>query len=402
MATLVAFCEIIAISSFELLVNYSSPLLPPLPSSSSPPPSPPQVPAKLHHEGLKHLQSADSDAVDQLLKRKCIEQGLYLGKDSINGTVLRSRSSEALRKISLTGTEGLLDEDRYAWRRSRSLSDTQKTLDEAIRNLEQYMNDELTLDRHGHYSSNDSAMGESEAVLSPLQARSEPSTLCRNRRVYTSVDSAFSNNSSPTNSSEGGVTFHSTDLLSYGSDSAFAHTRMSSNVSGASGLSRHSVSPTPGSNSPELTASPCLGRKGPPCNPDTVSLSALSPEQDGIPTSRTDMPTPVLPQRHRSVSPVKDHSAKSSVLRGKSSKSNHRTSGKMKWKVAGLPPRVGTYSPRRSPILNSKIHFPSEPALNTLLDNNMSSDHTPTDSTSNLSCSAYLWDPGYDFEGVVI
>lgn len=355
-----------------------------------------QIPAKLHNDALRLLLSTDPDAVDQLLKRKCIEQGLYLNKDLADGTVLRSQSTEALRKISLASTGSLLDEDRYAWRRSRSLSDTQKTLDEAIRNLEQYLNEELTLDRDGHYSSNDSAMGESETVLSPVQARSEPSTLSRNRHVYTSVDSAFSNNSSPTNSSEGGGTFHSTDLLSFGSDSAFAHTRMSSNVSGTSGLSRHSVSPMPGSDSPELTTSPYLVRKGHLSNPETVSLPALSSEQNGILTSR---PAHVHPFRHRSVSPVKGKPSGQT----KSGRTGHVSNGiadrKKKLKLRDLP--SCTYSPRRSPILSSKERLFSEPALNTL-DSNMSSDHTPTDSTSNISSSAILWDPSYDFEGVVI
>ncbi len=243
-------------------------------------------------------------------------------------------------------------------------------------------------------------MGESETVLSPVQARSEPSTLSRSRNVYQSVDSAFSNNSSPTNSSEGGGTFHSTDFLSFRTDSAFAHTRMSSNISGASCASGHSVSPAPCSNSPELRASSYLGCKGPPCDPETVSLPALSPDQRSISASDKDLPTPLLSQRHRSVSPVKLRPQKPSA-HSKPSRTGYtyKTSGitdmKKRIKLRDLPSSVGTYSPRRSPILNSK-HFPSEPTLGT------SSDHTPTDSTANISSPSFFLDPGYDVEGIVI
>jgi len=35
----------------------------------------PQIPAELYDAVLKNLVQTDPDAVDQLLKRKCIEQG---------------------------------------------------------------------------------------------------------------------------------------------------------------------------------------------------------------------------------------------------------------------------------------------------------------------------------------
>ena len=40
----------------------------------------PQIPAELYDAVLKNLVQTDPDAVDQLLKRKCIEQG-WVGED---------------------------------------------------------------------------------------------------------------------------------------------------------------------------------------------------------------------------------------------------------------------------------------------------------------------------------
>ena len=285
-----------------------------------------------------------------------------------DGPVSRSRSSEAIRKTSMSSTcSGSVP----LWRRSRSLSDTQKVLDEAIRNLEEYMNAELTLDRHRHYSSNDSAMGESETVLSPVQQASvsEPSTLSRNRQVYTSMDSAFSNNSSPTNSSEG--------MNAYELDSPFDHhTRMSSGISAMSGVS--SISPTPGYDSPQLAASPQLGRKGPLCSPETKSLPALSPERDAISESSKDSSTAQISKTKKN---WQSHSAEKS---GKFRK-------KKKVKQVPSVSAAGTFSPQRSPILSSsKMVSRSEPQLD-----NISSDHTPTESTTNINISVYSWDSNY-------
>ena len=70
-----------------------------------------------------------------------------------------------------------------------------------------------------------------------------------------SRDSAFSNNSSPTNSSEG---MNNSDILSLESDSPFApsysHTRMSSGISGLSAMSTES--PAPGRDSPRAGIKP--------------------------------------------------------------------------------------------------------------------------------------------------
>lgn len=282
-------------------------------------------------------------------------------------------------------------EQRYLWRRSRSLSDTQKTLDEAIKNLELYLDEELnpTPNRQRHYSSNDSAMDESEAVLSPLTTNSEPSTLSRHRQVFTSMDSAFSNNSpSPTNSSEG---VHSSGFISMTSDSPFVHTRMSSGVSALSAPGTYTVnssSPTAGSNSPEPAASPRLGRKGPLSSPDTVSLPlTLSPERDGSGTAAEGKKgsNELLPNGSRSHEPSPAPSSGGEEKTESRSKPASGGKPKKRWKLRHVPSvsSSGTYSQARSPILNPKSFVShSESQLDAI-----SSDHTPTESTSNIHFS---------------
>ena len=87
--------------------------------------------------------------------------------------------------------------------------ETQQSLEEAILNLEKDLDQELYLCKTQHYSSNDSAMGSSEAVLSPLLeggggggggrgSSSNPGTMTHKHMACDSMDSAFSNASSPT------------------------------------------------------------------------------------------------------------------------------------------------------------------------------------------------------------
>ena len=318
---------------------------------------------------------------------------LYLESPDM-GLTVRSRSSEALRKISLTGnsleTSSLAMEPEGVWQqRRRSLSDTQKVLDEAIKNLEKTLDEEINIakERHRHFSSTDSAMGESESVVSPIQseyASSEPSTLVRKRQVYHSMDSAFSNTSSPTNSSEG---VNNSDILSMESDSAFnayghSHTRMSSGISGISGVS--SVSPVPITYSPEPSASPKLRKKDSSlCSSDTSSLPALySPERSVHSGGRRDqVQSSYMVARSSHTLPPQ-----SSTPTGRSmadSSRNKQSKGKLKRKTLPPPNSTGTYAIQRSPILNSReIKCNSESQLDAL-----SSDHTPTESTSNITNS---------------
>ena len=210
-------------------------------------------------------------------------------------------------------------------------------------------------------------MGESDqALLSPIQLpSSEPSTLIRKRQVFNSRDSAFSNNSSPTNSSEG---VNNSDIISMESDSPFipsySHTRMSSGISGIS-----SSSPVPPVESPELTSSPHLKRK----LSDASSLPALNSPACRLSTGTTS-------ELHKDKRTPHTLPLNSSLLYNKES-----SSAKQK-KLRTLPSfsQAGTYQHQRSPILNSKDHklFHSESRLDSI-----SSDHTPTDSTNNITIS---------------
>lgn len=237
------------------------------------------------------------------------------------------------------------------WQRTHSLSNTQKVLDDAIRDLEEYIAEDLASLQHQRcYSSNDSAVGGSEAVVSPLQldtTHSEPSTLNRNGQVHDSVDSAFSNYSSPTNSSEG---MHRTDLLLVESENevTYNHIRMSSEVSNTS-----AVSP--------------ISRQDSPDQPISIEASSLPSLTDSDkPEKETKMVehsgSHTLPPQGR------QHTSETG--------SRHSKKRKNKTSVTG----TGTYSYHRSPILSYKMHHLSESQLD-------SSDHTPTDSTSNITSS---------------
>ena len=293
---------------------------------------------------------------------------LYLNHESPNGTlVARSRSTDALRKISVNSNCSAVTTDSdFMWRRSRSLSDTQKNLDDAIRNLEQEIEEDLnmyqttptTLDP----DSGDSALGE---MSSPVQSASEPSTLNRKRGMFTSRDSAFSNNTSPTNSSEG---MNNSDILSLGeSDSPFtgcSHTRMSSGISGLSAMSTES--PAPGRDSPVQASSPQLGRRGTLCGTSTTSMPALNGKIHHQPVS--------------GVSSDETGTKKTNTL-----PSLHTTKKHNIRKLKHLPSvtSTGTYDVQRSPILNSKDNkYHSETQLHIL-----SCDHTPTDSSNEIAMS---------------
>ena len=263
----------------------------------------------------------------------------------------RSRSSEAIRRTSGSTNSGLrlvVPPPAATWRRSRSFSDTEKTLDEAIReldNLQMHINDDLELAYHGrhrHYSSNDSAMGESELMMSPVpSASSEPSTLTRARHIFRNrSDSAFSNNTSPTNSSEG---VNASDLVSLESDSTFIHQRNHSTLSAPSEPDHRRTD-----SSPVMASSPDLTHKGQFSTSETVSLPTFSPEREISPNPH-DMSAPDIPR----ASTLQPHR--------KGDKSKHH-----KRKLRTLPSitSTGTYSQQRSPVLESKnFHFSSSEAI---------------------------------------
>lgn len=271
------------------------------------------------------------------------------------------RYPDGLRKMSINSTNSALtDSDFSTWRRSRSLSDTQKCLDDAIKNLEQEIADDLSLYQTTlDGDSTDSAVGE---MSSPVQSTSEPSTLNRKRNMFMSRDSAFSNNSSPTNSSEG---MNNSDILSLESDSPFipySHTRMSSGISGLSALSTES--PAPGRDSPEQASSPQLGRKGTLCGTNATSMPVLN----GKMCHRTLQNTKSNDENGRRVNTLPSpHISKRRNVR----------------KLKPIP--HVHYSPHRSPIISSKkeFKFHSETQLHIL-----SCDHTPTDSSTEIATTS--------------
>lgn len=235
-----------------------------------------------------------------------------------------------------------------SWRRSRSLSDTEKTLDDAIKELDTLqvnINDDLEVARrHRHYSSNDSAMGgESELVTSPApSASSEPSTLIRARHITSNrSDSAFSNNTSPTNSSNEGV--NTNDMME--SDTAYVHHRNASTLSSTSEPERHLVE-----SSQAISLHP--GRQHP--TSDSVSLPTFSPERE--------IEGDVSLQPHeRSVSDITSGSSLGSKVVGAGDR--EKLKHNKKWKLKNVPSvtSTGTYSPSRSPVLKSKgLRFSSE------------------------------------------
>ena len=308
-----------------------------------------------------------------------------------------------MRKISQTGDSTLtleqeLQEQEFMWQRTHSLSTTQKVLDDAIRDLEEYIAEDLSnLNNQRRYSSNDSAMGGSEAVVSPLQldsGYSEPSTLNRKRQIHDSVDSAFSNYSSPTNSTS--ESLHHTDVLSVGSDIALScnHIRMSSEASNTS-----AVSPVPRLDSPEhivLTQRHHTMDKSPP--PATTTLSKI--EASSLPllsisdTQNTQdlgrMGSQTLPSPGSPPLSVKGQGSRtlSSMQQPLKTTSKHiqpKKTTKLKGQAL-LPSKMsstGTYSCHRSPILNGREQYSHS---ETQLDD-VSSDHTPTESINNITSS---------------
>ena len=314
--------------------------------------------------------------------------------------ISRSRSSEALRKVVTPGgtpnsTLRLVVPPQLSpsWRRSRSLSDTEKTLDDAIRELDSLqvnISDDLEVARrHRHYSSNDSAMGESELIMSPApSASSEPSTLSRARNITRNrSDSAFSNNTSPTNSSNEGMS--TSEMMSTESDASIVHHRNASTLSSTSEPDR------------QLTDSgPTLRVGSDRPTSDSVSLPTFSPERELEGDVSLQSHDPSVPAHVTRASSLKTVSAV-----GEKSKQNR------KFKLKSMPSVTssGTYSPSRSPVLKSKgpLQFSSSEVIHES-STDSSANPTPTPpiaphtlnqtsealTTANESNSSFLSDEG--------
>ncbi len=325
----------------------------------------------------------------------------------------RSHSTGALKKLStLSGNPGTLtleqelQEQEFLWQRTHSLSDTQKVLDEAIKNLEEYITEDLaSLGYHCHYSSNDSAMGGSELVVSPIQpdsTYSEPATLDRKRLAFRSTDSAFSNNSSPTNSSDGtdhprhayNHTHSHSEVLT--SDYPHNHhVRMLSEVSNASTGSpappalRHTSSPAPPATARESQSEGSWvknrGQRSsvsslPGLTVGNIQSSTLLTSSSKSLTSSNKSLTHVSSSHHISnnssfASPSRNSSASKNSISNKKHFSNSQNQALLD----------GAYSFQRSPILASRDRLAASYSESKL--DSLSSDHTPTESAVQIISS---------------
>ena len=255
------------------------------------------------------------------------------------GDVVRSISSDALNMFDI---EPLEPGTRNTWCHGRSYSDTERSLDMIVKDLENMLCEDMhghqssIDDMHGHQSSTDSAIGESECISSPLQQADPVGYTNR----YNSMDSAISNHSSHHSLSETDNSCVDIDTIDCPFNSGPAHLRMSS------GISIHSESPGLSNTSPTRRLS--NGRYG--------TLEATSSLPD---VARTDL-------RQRSTSPMSFRKSNSTISFGSSNSKSSRSSKSGKFKKpqsqrkkkylnGSLDNFMPLYDPHRSPILNHKV-----------------------------------------------
>ncbi len=279
--------------------------------------------------------------------------------------VLRSKSSDCLRNVQ---TQSLMidNSDEQVWRhqRTRSLSDTEKTLDALMKSINDMLSEDLP-SSHRRHSSNDSAMGESECITSPCQHHIHNDIAYHVPSMYNSVDSAISNHSSSNHfSSCEGVSYTTADPPS--SESTSTYTLNTPHIRMYSEPSVQSDSPQPSQTSPMRVNSPKFTPKTSPyyCG----SLPVLTPDIDSI-----------ISHSRRSSSPL-------NLIR-KIRKSSSTNSGKGFWSkkrhlnksnpMGSLEGKMPEYHLQRSPLLGRKFDW--EPVSNT----NITSS-SPTDRPSVL------------------
>lgn len=248
------------------------------------------------------------------------------------------------------------------FKRSHSLHDTEQSLDDVMKDLQDMLSEGLIMNRR--HSSNDSAMGESECVTSPLQNPPVDSTHKTTPScIYNSVDSAISNHShqrsSSSSSNEGCAQVGEwLDEL----DSAFM-TLPPTHVHTSSGISVHSESP--GLASPLRVNSPKLGKGNLISSELAGSLPVLNPTgtSNGNPSinslsRRSSSPFSLSKKFRKSNNSV--HSSQDSFTVRNGSKKDMRslglTSGSKKKKYIGsLDDNMPVFDIQRSPILGRKV-----------------------------------------------
>lgn len=265
--------------------------------------------------------------------------------DSLNPVMtdaLRSKSSDCLRNAHAVSLVVNASDDSVWHQRTRSLSDTEKTLNLLMQNINDMLSEDLPT-THRRHSSNDSAMGESECITSPCQHHAHHNTAPYHNNMYNSVDSAISNQSSlhQFSSSESGA-FTTVDPSSFvephNNYVPFpAHSRM------VSEMSVQSESPLPSRSSPMRVNSPKFIPKNTPYY--RGSLPVLAPDQESISSRRSSMSP---------FSFVRKLRKSSSTNSGKGFWSKKRLLNKSTPK-GSLDSKMPEYPLQRSPLLGRKF-----------------------------------------------
>ncbi|KAL5460443.1 hypothetical protein EMCRGX_G033893 [Ephydatia muelleri] len=176
------------------------------------------IPPELQDPVLRQILLVDPDAVDHLLKKRCIDLGLVLPpREDADIEPLKVAPTPSAPGSSTTAAHSSTDMHV----RSQSFSTSQKTLEEALENLTQYINEGLspvktaanqmamespTTELDGPPSITTANVSATETD-SPSSTATKDTRKCRSplalsRELYASADSAFSNNSSSHSSTE--------------------------------------------------------------------------------------------------------------------------------------------------------------------------------------------------------
>ena len=293
--------------------------------------------------------------------------------------VSRSRSSDCLQRISVPSSSTHLATPPVTQSmgvvRSRSYSDTERSLEQVMKDLEMMLmeDDSHLYQNHQRHLSNDSAVGESECVSSPLihsHCVQPSSSACEcSHEVSNSVDSAFSNNSSHTNSVSSTEAVNNNVGIMVNSPTPYASSSLPLHVRMSSGVSVQSDS----MDSPGIiqVSSPKLPHKATLVNQKYSSLPALDPGED--PTHH--------PLGHRySPSPfVVSRKFRKSSSAGKDSKKRRKRSG------GSVENSMPEYNPRRSPILTHSpvdLPEPERTSIETTPTGSLCNDSAPLSPTS--------------------
>lgn len=249
------------------------------------------------------------------------------------------------------------------WQRCHSFQETERSLDNVMKDLEEMLSEGLGMG-YSRHSSNDSAMGESECVTSPLQGgpARDPAHLhldSDTHIMYNSVDSALSNHSPhhSTSSEEGCARIEWAEEIDSPFISFPATPSLSIHAHMSSGISVHSESPGPSLSSPYRVNSPKLDKSSLLTSELAGSLPVLAP---GVSESLSQSTThsslsrasssPFSSSRKLRKSNVSINSQDSSSKGSKKDLSR----GKRKKHAGSLDDKMPSFDLQRSPILGRR------------------------------------------------